>query len=73
MELVEKYREIILQIFREYTEVPVAHGDLEDEIIIDREGDHYLWMVRGYQKHKRIHTCVARIDIHQWKVVGSTR
>ena len=42
MALVEKYREIILQVLREHTEAPIAHGDLEDEIIVDREADHYL-------------------------------
>ena len=68
MELVEKYREIILQVFREHTETPIAHGDLQDEIIVDREGGHYLWMVRGYQKHKRIHACIARIDIIDGKL-----
>ena len=43
MELVEKYRKIVLQVFREHTEGSIAHGDLEDEIIVDREADHYLW------------------------------
>ena len=63
MELVKKYQQIILEIFEEYTKVPPAHGDLEDEIIIDRQTDRYLWMVRGWQKHKRIHACIARVDI----------
>ena len=68
MELIEKYREIVLKVFREHTEAPIAHGDLEDEIIVDREADHYLWMVRGYQKHKRVHACIARIDIINGKL-----
>ncbi|MBI1927585.1 XisI protein [Candidatus Poribacteria bacterium] len=63
MELVEKYRQIILEIFDEYTKVPPAHGDVKDEIIIDSQTDRYLWMVRGWQKHKQIHACVARVDI----------
>lgn len=63
MEYVEKYREIILQVLHEYTEIPSAYGDITDEIIVDRETNRYLWMARGYQKHKRIHACVIRIDI----------
>ena len=68
MEPVEKYRKIILQVLREYTEAPIAYGELEDEIIVDPEADRYLWMVRGCQKHKRIHACVARIDIINGKL-----
>jgi len=33
MALVEKYCEIILQVFREYTEVPPAQGGMMDEIL----------------------------------------
>ena len=68
MERIEKYREIIMRVFREYTEVSPAHGDLTDEIIVDRDSDRYLWMTRGYQKHKRIHACVVRIDIIDGKL-----
>ena len=49
-------------------EVPSAYWDLVDEIIVDREADRYLWMIRGYQKHKRIHACVVRIDIINGKL-----
>ncbi|MDE0681991.1 MAG: element excision factor XisI family protein, partial [Candidatus Poribacteria bacterium] len=63
MERIEKYREIIMRVLHEWTEVPPAYGEMIDEIIVDREADRYLWMTRGYQqKHKRIHACIVRID-----------
>ena len=68
MERIDKYREIIRQVFREHTEVPIANADLVDEIIVDREADRYLWMVRGRQKHKQIHSCAVRIDIINGKL-----
>ena len=68
MARIDKYREIILQIFREHTEVPSAYWDLVDEIIVDREADRYLWMIRAYQKRKWIHACVVRIDIINGKL-----
>jgi hypothetical protein len=68
MERIDKYREIILKVFREHTEVPSAYWDLIDEIIVDREAERYLWMIRGYQKHKRIHACIVRIDIINGKL-----
>ena len=73
MELVEKYREIILQVFREYTEVPVAHGDLQDEIIVDRErGSLPVDGQRISKTQTDSHLCCSH-RYHQWKVVGSTR
>ena len=68
MERIEKYRDIILRVLREYIQVPSAYGDMVDELIVDRETDRYLWMARGYQKHKRIHACVVRIDIVDGKL-----
>ena len=68
MERIEKYRESILQVFREHTEIPKVNDDIVDEIIVDREADRYLWMARGYQKHKRIHACIVRIDIIDGKL-----
>ena len=68
MERIEKYRDIILLVLHEWTETPPAYGDMIDEIIIDREADRYLWMPRGYQKHKRIHAYIVRIDIIDGKL-----
>ena len=68
MDGIEKYREIILRVLGEYTEVPPAYGEMVDEIIVDRETDRYLWMTRGYQKSKRIHACIVRIDIINGKL-----
>ena len=68
MERIETYREIILQVLREHTEIPDDYHDIVDEIIVDREADRYLWMARGYQKHKRIHACIVRIDIIDGKL-----
>lgn len=68
MDGIEKYREIILRVLDEYTAVPPAYGEMVDEIIVDRETDRYLWMTRGYQKSKRIHACIVRIDIINGKL-----
>ena len=69
MERIEKYRDIIMRVLREWTEVPPTYGEMVDEIIVDREADRYLWMTRGYQqKHKRIHACIVRIDIIDGKL-----
>ena len=71
MDRIEKYREIIMQVLREWTEVPPppAYGDMVDEIIVDREADCYLWITRGYQQNRKcIHACIVRIDIIDGKL-----
>ena len=70
MDRIDKYREIVLQVFREHTEVPVAHDDIKDEIIVDREADRYLWMASGWRERtgSRVHGCIARIDIIDGKL-----
>lgn len=68
MERIEKYRDIVLRVLNEWTEIPPTCGKMIDEIIVDREADRYLWMTRGYQKYKRIHACIVRIDIIDGKL-----
>ena len=68
MDCIETYKKIILRVLGEYTEVPPAYGNMTDEIIVDEKADRYLWMTRGYQKNKRIHACIVRIDIIDGKL-----
>ena len=37
MERIEKYREIIMRVLRKWTVVPLAYGEMIDEIIVDQE------------------------------------
>ncbi|MCZ6678563.1 MAG: XisI protein [Candidatus Poribacteria bacterium] len=68
MDRVEEYRQIILNIFQEYVQIPYAHGDMKDEIIVDREADRYLLMISGWDDGSRIHACLARVDIIDGKL-----
>ena len=68
MERVETYRQIVLEIFNEYAQIPHAYGEVKDEIIVDHEADKYLLMMTGWQDDKRIHVCLVHIDIINGKV-----
>ena len=63
MDTLETYRKIIEKVFNEYAQLPYAHGNIEKEIIVDREKDRYLLMTIGWDGAKRVHGCIVHIDI----------
>ncbi|NET74335.1 MAG: XisI protein, partial [Sphaerospermopsis sp. SIO1G2] len=48
------YGDLIEKVIREYAHPP-SHGEIEPEVIIDREKGHYELMFMGWDKHKRVH------------------
>jgi XisI protein len=65
---VERYREIVSRIIKEYASHKPSHGEIEAEAIIDREHDHYEVMHVGWDRHRRVHGSVVHIDIKDGKV-----
>ena len=63
MDTVENYRQIIETVLTEYANIPYAYGDIQTETIFDRKNDHYLLVNVGWNKDRRIHGCLIRIDI----------
>jgi hypothetical protein len=58
----DSYRNIIENIITEYSRYRYAHGEIEREVVFDRERDRYLLMSVGWNKH-RVHHCVIHIDL----------
>ena len=61
------YSIIIEAILREYAHKP-SHGDIEPELVIDREKGHYELMFIGWDQHRRVHGSVLHIDLKGNKV-----
>lgn len=57
------YRQLIERILTEHAQIPYAHGDIQIQIIIDREGDHYLLMLVGRDGIHRVHGCLIHLDL----------
>ena len=57
------YREVIERVLKTYAAVPYAHGNVENQTIFDREGDHYLLMIFGQDGRQRVHGCLVHIDL----------
>ena len=68
MDTLDTYRTIIQEVLQEYVKLQYAYGDIQNELIIDREADRYMVVSVGWQGVKRIHGCLIHIDIIQDKV-----
>jgi hypothetical protein len=68
MDTLDTYRRIIQNVLREYVRIQYAYGNIENEVIFDRETDRYMVVSVGWQDVKRIHGCLIHIDIINGKV-----
>ena len=59
---IESYRAIIERVLTEYAKYPYSHGEIERQLVFDRERDHYLLLSVGWHK-SRVHGCVIHIDL----------
>ena len=65
---IERYRQVVQQLLKEYAQIPYAHDCLSDETIFDRQADRYLLVTIGWQGRKRIHTTILHLDIRENQV-----
>ena len=63
MDRIERYREIVRRVIREYASYKPSHGQIDTETIEDRERDHYEVMHVGWDGQRRVHGSVVHIDI----------
>ena len=68
MDRIERYRDIVSRIIKEYASYKPSHGEVETEAVIDREHDHYEVMHVGWHGARRVHGCVVHIDIKHGKI-----
>lgn len=65
---VDQYRQIVRRIICEYGEYRPSHGQIETEVVIDPDRDHYELMHVGWDGVRRIHGSVVHIDIIDGKI-----
>ena len=63
MDTLNKFRQIIQEVLKEYTKIPYAYGEIEIKPIFNRESDNYLLLTLGWNGDRRIHGCLVHIDI----------
>jgi hypothetical protein len=65
---IETYREQIQEILREYSTHKPAYGDVEMELIFDRERDRYQLVCTGWSQKRRIYGSLIHIDLKGDKI-----
>ncbi|MDP5337252.1 MAG: XisI protein [Nodularia sp. (in: cyanobacteria)] len=68
MDKLEQYRNYIENILKEYSQYKPSYGDVELQLVIDRENNHYQLMNVGWDGEKRIHGMMLHIDIKDGKI-----
>jgi XisI protein len=68
---VKQYRQIIIGVLKEYYEIPsfgVSSEELEEQLIIDEQNDHYQILTIGWEHGKRVYYPVFHVDIKNEKI-----
>ncbi len=68
MDKLERYREIVRRVLEEYAKYKPSHGQIDNELVVDPERDHYALMHIGWDRARRVHGTVIHVDIIDGKV-----
>ena len=58
----ESYRDIVERVLSDCAKDPYSYGEIDQQLVFDRERDHYLLLSVGWH-NQRVHGCVIHIDI----------
>ena len=68
MDIIEKYRQIIHKVLREYASIPYTYGELKTKLIISQDLNNYLLITQGWENDVRVHGCLVDIEIIDGKI-----
>jgi hypothetical protein len=60
---IDRARHLLESILLPYTKIPYAHGNLHSEAIFDRDRDRYVLLTTGWERGKRVHSCLVHVDL----------
>ncbi|RRR71557.1 MAG: XisI protein [Candidatus Viridilinea halotolerans] len=68
MDKLAQYRQFVQEILQEYAERRPAYGEIEMELTLDVEHDHYQLLSLGWNDLERIHGTLLHVDIRGGKI-----
>jgi XisI protein/XisH protein len=68
MDKVEKYRESVRELITRYASEDSSSQDVDVELVVDVQHDHYQWMNVGWEGLNRVYRCIVHLDIKDGKV-----
>ena len=68
-ETLNGWRDLIKRLLTELAEIPYATGDeLTKKTVFDETSDQYLVLVQGWDDARRMHGCLAHLEIIDGKI-----
>ncbi len=68
MDKLEYYRQCIEKLLLAYGKSPPINGEIEVEVVFDKERDRYLIIDLGWNEHHRVYNCFIHLDIKDGKI-----
>lgn len=68
MDKLEHYRQSIEKLLLEYDRKPPINGEIEVEVVFDKERDRYLIIDIGWDRDCRVYNCFMHLDIKDGKI-----
>lgn len=68
MDPIDEYRDIVKQIITDYARFRPSYGDIDSEVVLDDQRDHYELLRVGWQGARRVHNTLIHVDIIDDKV-----
>ena len=68
MARVEEYPACVEEVIRRHGQYRPTYGDVEVQMVFDREGHHYQLLNVGWDRQRRIWGCLLHIDIKDGKI-----
>lgn len=68
MDILNKYRNIIINQLKEYTTIPYAYGDLKCQLIVSDDRNNFLLITQGWEDDLRVHGCLVHLEIINHKI-----
>jgi len=68
MATLEQYRMSIENLIKEYSDYKPSYGEIEVQMLFDRERDHYQLLNVGWDDEERVCDCVLHLDLKEGKI-----
>lgn len=68
MDKIAKYRECVQGLLTRYASSDVSDEEVEVQLILDTERDHYQWMNVGWHQFNRVYRTIMHFDIKGGKI-----
>ncbi len=68
MDTVSAHRQAVRAVLSQYLDIRYAYGEIRNEAVFDEKNDRYLVVSVGWDRPRRVHSCLLHIDIVDDKV-----